>query len=179
MVADGQAGSTDVQSTLGSGWSRLRSGYFRLLVALTLTIVLASFFRDRGQLLSNISFWLFLLPLCVTLWRTQLGFLSAAFLLTVSVESEHAVECRCWRKLASSCTHGPIPGVDSALGSWRHGRLKGRMQGAERVLDRFPSGVLLSISRLGVAFGGGCRRPQCLAERFGAVTARAGLITSG
>ncbi len=60
-----------------TGWSRVRTAYFRLLVALTLTIALASFVRDRGQLLSNISFWLFLIPFAVSLWRTQVGFLAA------------------------------------------------------------------------------------------------------
>ena len=62
----------------------VRAAYFRLLVALTLTIALASFIRDRGQLLSNISLWLFLIPFVVSLWRTQIGFLAAIFLLTVT-----------------------------------------------------------------------------------------------
>ena len=60
-----------------TGWSRVRTAYFRLLVVLTLTVALASFIRDRGQLLSNISFWLFLVPFAVSIWRIEVGFLSA------------------------------------------------------------------------------------------------------
>ncbi len=70
-----------------TAWSSARSVYFRLLVALTLTIALASFGRDRGQLLSNISFWLFLGSFVVSMWRTQAGFLTALFLVTVFAES--------------------------------------------------------------------------------------------
>ncbi len=141
MVAEA-SGSTDANRIWG-GWSRLRSAYFRAIVALTLAIVLASFFRERGQLLWNISFWLFLVPLCVTLWRTQLGFLSAAFLLTVSVSLNMQLNAVVGA-IAGKFLHAwAYPGVDSALGFLAAWALKGRMQGVERVLDRFPSGVLL------------------------------------
>lgn len=127
----------------GNGWSRLRTGYFRLFVAVALFVTLASFYRERGQLLSNISLWLFAVPFCVTLWRARLGLLAAAFLLTISVSLN-------WQLNA---VVGPIggrflhawayPGVDSALGFLAAWVLKGGMQDAERVLDRFPSGPML------------------------------------
>ena len=128
---------------LGIIWSRVRFGYFRLLVTLTLVIVLASFYRERGQLLSNISVWLFLVPFCVTLWRIGLGFLAAVFLLTISVSLNwqlNAVVGPIGGRFLSAWAY---PGVDSALGFLAAWVLKGGMKDAERVLDRFPSGPML------------------------------------
>jgi O-antigen ligase len=136
MVAEVIATPADLPRT---GWSRVRAAYFRLLVALTLAVALASFFRDRGQLLSNISFWLFLIPVAVSLWRTQVGFLTALFLLTVSGSVHEQFKVLAGLKLHAWA----YPGVDCCLGFLAAWTFKGGLSGAREVLNRFPSGPLL------------------------------------
>ena len=122
-----------------TGWSRVRTAYFRLLVALTLTVAIASFVRDRGQLLSNISFWLFLICFAVSLWRTQAGFLVAMFLLTVTPSLHEQSNV-----LAGTGFHAwAYPGVDCCLGFLAAWVLKGGLRNVDVVLDRFPGGTLL------------------------------------
>lgn len=120
-------------------WGRVRSVYFRLILALMLSVALASFLRDRGQLFSNISFWLFLAPFAVSLWRIDVGFLSALFLLTVTPSLHQQLNV-----LAGSSLHAwAYPGVDCCIGFLTAWALKGRLQSADEVLNRFPSGPLL------------------------------------
>ena len=122
-----------------TGWSRVRAAYFRLLVALTLTIALASFVRDRGQLLSNISLWLFLIPFAVSLWRTA-GRVSGGHVPADGhSESARAVERPCWNRLHAWA----YPGVDCCLGFLAAWVLKRGLRGIDEVLDRFPGGPLL------------------------------------
>jgi O-antigen ligase len=120
-------------------WSRVRSVYFRLLVTLTLTVALASFVRDRGQLLSNISFWPFLICFAISLWRTQVGFLVAVFLLTITPSLHEQSNV-----LAGTAFHAwAYPGVDCCLGFLAAWVLKGGLRTADEVLDRVPGGTLL------------------------------------
>ena len=120
-------------------WSGLRAGYFRLMLALTLTVALASFIRDRGQLLSNISLWLFLIPFVVSLWRIETGFLTALFLLTVSPSVHEQLNTLTGMKIHAWA----YPGVDCCLGFLAAWTFKGGLSSAKQVLDRFPSGPLL------------------------------------
>lgn len=120
-------------------WVRLRATYFRLLLALTLTIALASFVRDRGQLFSNVSFWFFLIPFAVSLWRAQLGLLAAIFLLTVTPALHEQVNA-----LVGITVHAwAYPGVDCCLGFLAGWGVRGGCRAVDGVLDRFPSGPLL------------------------------------
>ena len=122
-----------------TGWSGVRSAYFRLIVALTLTVAVASFIRDRGQMFSNVSLWLFVVPFALSLWRTQFGFLSAVLLLTVS-PSLHVQS----NVLAGTSLHAwAYPGVDCCLGFLAAWVLKGGLRGTDEILERFPSGPLL------------------------------------
>jgi len=108
-------------------------------VALTLTVAIASFVRDRGQLLSNISFWLFLAPFAVTLWRAEAGFLAAILLLTVSPSLHEQSNA-----LAGANLHAwAYPAVDCCLGFLAAWTLKGGLHGVDNCLNRFPSGPLL------------------------------------
>lgn len=119
--------------------SRLNSAYFRLLVTGILTIAFASFVRDRGQLFSNISIWLFLIPFLVSLWRTEVGFLTGILLLTVSASVHEQfnaltnVEFHAWA----------YPAVDCCLGFLAAWTLKGGLDRARESLRRFPSGPIL------------------------------------
>lgn len=110
-----------------------------MLLALTLTVALASFIRDRGQLLSNISLWLFLIPFVVSLWRIETGFLTALFLLTVSPSVHEQLNTLTGMKIHAWA----YPGVDCCLGFLAAWTFKGRVSSAKQVLDRFPSGPLL------------------------------------
>jgi O-antigen ligase len=137
-VAEASATMADSPPT---GWSRVRAAYFRLFVVLTLVIALASFVRDRGQLLSNISFWLFLIPFAVSIWRIEVGFLTALFLLTVSASVHQQ-----FNALADAKLHAwAYPGVDCCLGFLAAWTLKVGLGGAREVLNRFPSGPLLLL----------------------------------
>ena len=108
-------------------------------MVLTLTVALASFIRDRGQLLSNISFWLFLVPFAVSIWRIEVGFLSALFLLTVSPSLHEQ-----FNVLAGAKLHAwTYPGVDCCLGFLAAWTVKGGLRSAKEVLNLFPSGPIL------------------------------------
>ena len=87
---------------------------------------------------SNISFWLFLVPFAVSLWRTQAGFLAAIFLLTVTPSLHEQLNA-----LAGTNHAWAYPGVDCCLGFLAAWTLKGGLSGSTTVLDRFPSGPLL------------------------------------
>ena len=122
-----------------TGWSRVRAIYFGLVVALTLSVAVASFIRDRGQLLSNISLWLFLAPFAASLWRPQFGFLVAMFLLTVTPSLHEQLNV-----LAGTALHAWVyPGVDCCLGFLAAWVVRGGLRGIDNVLDRFPGGPLL------------------------------------
>jgi O-antigen ligase len=134
-----EAIATPTSSRPWNSWFRIRVVYFRLLLALTLTIALASFVRDRGQLFSNISFWLFLIPFAVSLWRTQSGLLTAMFLLTVTPALHEQVNA-----LVGATVHAwAYPGVDCCLGFLAAWALRGGYRAVDGVLHRFPSGPLL------------------------------------
>ena len=121
------------------GGSIVRTAYFRLMVMLILTIAIASFVRDRGQLFSNISFWPFLICLAVSLWKTQAGFLITIFLLTTTPSLHEQVNA-----LASTALHAwAYPGVDCCLGFLVAWVLKGGLRVVDEVLDRFPGGTIL------------------------------------
>lgn len=131
--------ATPSSGRLSIGWFQLRSVYFRLLLALTLTIALASFVRDRGQLFSNVSLWFFLIPFVVSLWRSQLGLLTAMFLLTVTPALHEQV-----KPLFGITVHAwAYPGVDCCLGFLAAWALRGGYRAIDGVLDRFPAGPLL------------------------------------
>ena len=137
MGADSVAAQTGDRSW--TGWLRVRAAYFRLFVALTLTIAIASFLRDRGQVLSNVSLWVFLVPFAVSFWRTQTGFLVTIFLLTVTPSLHMQLNV-----LAGTGLHAwAYPGVDCCLGFLAAWVIKGGLRSADEVLDRFPSGSLL------------------------------------
>jgi len=121
------------------GGSIARTAYFRLLVTLTLTIAIASFVRDRGQLFSNISFWPFLICFAVSLWRAQAGLLVTIFLLTVTPSLHEQLNA-----LAGTALHAwAYPGVDCCLGFLAAWVLKGGLRGIDEILDRFPGGTVL------------------------------------
>lgn len=122
-----------------TGWARVRATYFHLLLVLTLLVALVSFFRDRGQLLSNVSSWLFLIPFGLTLWSTTVGLLAAVLLLTVGPSIHEQVNAL----LGTSLHAWAYPAVDSALGFLAAWALKGKARGTGSVLDRFPSGPLM------------------------------------
>lgn len=137
MIAEAIANQSPPRRT---GCSMGRTAYFRLVVALTLTIAVASFIRDRGQLLSNISLWLFLVPFVVTLWRTEAGFLAAILLLTVTPSLHEQSNA-----LAGTNLHAwAYPAVDCCVGFIAAWTLKGGgARGVDSALNRFPSGTLL------------------------------------
>ena len=154
-----------------SGWSTARTTYFRLVVALTLTVAIASFVRDRGQLLSNISFWLFLVPFVVTLWRAEAGFLAAILLLTVTPSLHEQSNA-----LAGANLHAwAYPAVDCCLGFLAAWTLKGGLRGVDNCLNRFPSGPLLLFHAWVVLSAVIAVGQKHLAERLGIVAARLGL----
>lgn len=121
------------------GRSGLHSAYFRLLVALTLVVAVASFIRDRGQLLTNISFWPFLICFLLTVWRVQTGFLATIFLLTITPSVHEQLNVlagtgfRAWA----------YPGVDCGLGFLAAWVLRGGLDRTDEILNRIPSGRVL------------------------------------
>jgi O-antigen ligase len=137
MVAEAIANSPVPRR--GSGWFTAKTTYFRLAVALTLMVAVASFVRDRGQLLSNISFWLFLVPFVVTLLRAEVGFLAAILLLTITPSLHEQSNA-----LAGANLHAwAYPAVDCCLGFLAAWTFKGGLRGVDNCLSRFPSGPLL------------------------------------
>lgn len=124
-----------------TGRFRLGAAYFKLLVALTLAVAFASFVRDRGQLLSNVSIWYFLVPFTLSVWRTRAGFLATVFLLTVTPSLHEQLNV-----LAGTGFHAwAFPGVDCCIGFLAAWACKGGLRNADEVLDRFPSGSLLLL----------------------------------
>jgi len=123
----------------GSPLAYAKAGYFYLVLVSVVVVAIASFVRERGHLLSNISFWVFLVPFVATLWRTRVGLLAAAFLLTVAPSLHEQVFAMTGVKLHVWA----YPGVDSCLGfltAWTVRREAGR---ARVLLNLFPSGTLL------------------------------------
>ena len=113
--------------------------YFHLVVAATLAIALASFVRERDQLFSNVSFWLFLIPFVMSVWRIRVGFLTALFLLTVTPSLHEQIN-----SLADIKLHAwAYPAVDSCLGFLAAWVIRGGVGGTKELLSRFPSGALL------------------------------------
>ena len=122
-----------------AGWLRARAVYFHLIIAATLAVAFASFVRDRGQLLSTISLWLFLAPFAVSLWRLRTGFLVTVFLLTLAPAAKEQTDA-----LAGSIFHAwTYPGIDCCLGFLAAWALRWRLEGAKEVLGLFPSGPVL------------------------------------
>lgn len=130
---------TGIRTEYLSGWSRARVVYFRLLLTLTLLIAIASFYRDRGQLVSNISLWLFLVPFVVSIWRMQAGLVLALFLLTISPSLHVQLNF----VLGTSLHAWAYPGVDCCLGFLAAWVLRAGQHRADEVLDRFPVGPVL------------------------------------
>ena len=119
--------------------ARAKVSYFYLVVLGVVIVAIASFIRERGQLFSNISLWLFLVPFAVTFWRTNAGFLSTVFLLTVGPSLHEQIFAVTGLKFHVWA----YPAVDSCLGfltAWALRREAGRVR---NLLDRFPSGTLL------------------------------------
>jgi O-antigen ligase len=122
-----------------TGRSGLSSAYFRLLVTLALAVAVASFIRDRGQLLTNVSFWPFLICFLLTVWRVQAGFLATMFLLTITPSIHEQLNV-----LAGPGFHAwAYPGVDCALGFLAAWVLRGGLDGTDEILSRIPSGRVL------------------------------------
>lgn len=118
-----------------------RSIYVRALFTLTLTIALASFVRDRGELLSNISFWLFLIGFATTLVSERAGLLATIAILGLAPSLHQQ-----FNALAGMHLHSWVyPGADAAVGfiaGWtaRHG-----LRRIDPLLGSFPVGPLLLL----------------------------------
>ena len=136
---DADVGTTSASIGLPARGSQARRVYFHLVLSTVLVIALASFVRERGQLLSNISLWFFLISFAVSIWRTQAGLLATTFLLTVTPSLHEQVNA-----LADTDLHAwAYPGVDCCLGFLAAWVLMRGLRGTDKVLDRFPSGLLL------------------------------------
>jgi O-antigen ligase len=136
---DADVGTTSASIGLPSRGCQARRVYLHLVLSSILVIALASFVRERGQLLSNISLWFFLISFAVSIWRPQVGLLATTFLLTVTPSLHEQVNA-----LADTDLHAwAYPGVDCCLGFLAAWVLKRGLRGTDKVLDRFPSGLLL------------------------------------
>jgi len=113
--------------------------YFRLLVAATLAVSVASFIRDRDQLFTNISFWPFLICFVFSIWRKQAGFLVTLFLLTITPSLHEQLNA-----LTGTALHAwAYPGVDCCLGFLAAWVLKRGLDQTAEILSKNPSGKLL------------------------------------
>jgi hypothetical protein len=127
------------ESSASGAWIRAKAAYFYLLVVLTLAIALASFVRVRGQGLSNISLWIFVVPFALTLVRTRLGLIAGVFLLTIAPALHLQLNAVAGTRLYAWA----YPGVDACLGFLLAWVCKGQLATARSVLGRFPVGPLL------------------------------------
>ena len=119
--------------------AKAKAGYFYLVLISVLMVTAASFVRERGHLLSNISLWLFLVPFTLTLWPTKAGFLSAIFLLTVGPSLHEQIFALAGFKLHTWA----YPAVDACLGFLMAWSVKCRAGRVKNLLNHFPSGTLL------------------------------------
>jgi len=132
---------TTVSTGSSVAMGRARATYFYLLVVLSLFIALASFVRDRGSPLTNISFWFFSITFVIAVVSPRLGLLATAALLTISpslhqqLNSVVGVALRAWA----------YPGVDCAIGFIAAWVVRGGLKDARSVLERFPGGTLLAL----------------------------------
>lgn len=139
MVAEASAATdTDIGCTR---WSRVRTGYFKLLLALTLAVAAGSFIRDRGQILLNVSLWLLLIALAISLWRLRFGLFATAFLLTLTPSLHEQVNA-----LTGVGLHAwANPGVDCCVGFLFAWSITREWSTAKGIFDRFPSGPILLL----------------------------------
>ena len=86
--------------------------YIGVLVTAVLFVAIASFFRDRGELLSNVSFWLFLLTYCAALANQSSGWVLSIAVLCVAPAMHEQLNALTGMKLHS----WTYPGVDAVLG---------------------------------------------------------------
>jgi hypothetical protein len=141
--APGEATSQAPASTPGvfRFLARVGTAYFNALVWLTLLVALASFVRDRGPVLTNISFWLLIIPFAAGLWSVRAGLVVATILLCVSaslhtqLKAVAGMDLRAWA----------YPGVDAAVGFIAAWTFRGGPKAAMPLVQNFPSGGLLAL----------------------------------
>ena len=115
--------------------------YASAVVVLPVVITLASFLRDREQLLSNISFWFFVFSFVVTVARTSAGLVTTLLLLTVSP----ALHLQ-FNSVLSPPLHAlNYPGVDCCIGFLAAWGCRGGLTSARTVLRTFPTTWLLVL----------------------------------
>lgn len=115
--------------------------YASAVVVLPLLITLASFLRDREQLLTNISFWFFVVCFAVTVARTSAGLAATLLLLTVSP----ALHLQFNSVLAPPLHALNYPGVDCCIGFLAAWGCRGGLTSARTVLRTFPTTWLLVL----------------------------------
>jgi O-antigen ligase len=115
--------------------------YFRAVLVLALTIAIASFVRTRGQGLSNVSVWIFVVPFVLTLLRPRVGLLTAVFLLTVTP----ALHMQLNALLATRLIAWSYPGVDACLGFLLGWCLRGQWPQVRVVATQSPAGLLIVL----------------------------------
>ena len=119
----------------------VKASYCYLIVGLTLTLAIASFVRDRGQLQSNVSVWMFAISFVATLVSTRLGLLSTVLLLTVGPSLHEQLNAVAGTRLHAWAN----PGVDGCLGFLAAWAVKGKLPLVHSVFEKFPSGPLLLL----------------------------------
>jgi O-antigen ligase len=120
---------------------QIRASYAYALLSLTLVVSLLSFVRDRGELLLNISLWLFLCTFLATIASERLGLIATIAIVALSPSLHHQANA-----LAGTSFHAwAFPGVDSAVGFIGGFTFKRGFKGLNPVLERFPAGPMLML----------------------------------
>lgn len=120
---------------------RIGWGYFCLLVGLSLAIVLATFLRERAQLLVDISFWFFCVTFLVSLASLRIGLLLAVLLLTVSPGLHHQLNSL----IGTNLNAWAYAGVDCLIGFVAAWTVRGGMADARPLIGRFPISAILAL----------------------------------
>lgn len=106
-----------------------------------LAIVLATFVREREQLLIDIGFWFFSIPFVVSLVSMRAGVLAGVLLLTISPGLHHHLNLVAGTHLNA----WSFAGVDCAIGFVTAWIVRGGFAEATLLLQRFPSGAVLAL----------------------------------
>jgi hypothetical protein len=146
-------------------FERARIVYFNIVLALMLTVGLASFVRHQGPLLSNVSFWLSLVTFVVALSLAQASL--QWFCSDTLAEFASAAQCA-GRNEASGVD---LSGVDCSIGFVAAWALKGGPRAVRPILQAFLPGRFLRCTP-GLLF----RRQLLSAAIFGK---RVGVLMAG
>ncbi len=92
--------------------SGVKSTYITALFAGVLTVAVASFYRDRGELFSNVSLWLFGFSFCAALINQSAGLVFSIVVLCLAPALHEQLNALIGTKLHA----WTYPGVDVALG---------------------------------------------------------------